>query len=173
MARIDFSGFDLRDALDLAVLVEEEAQRRYEEFSRLVGGRYPGDAAEVFRTMAGNEAKHGAQLADRRRKLFGDAPRRVSPDLLDDAEAPDRGKPRVFMSARQAVEVAIESEEKAYQFFEASARAVDDPDVRKLFQELQREEELHRAFLVEKLAKLPKGPDLEEEDADQPGSDPG
>jgi rubrerythrin len=173
MARIDFSKFDLRDALDLAILVEEEARQRYEEFSKLVGGRYPGDAAEVFRTMAGNEAKHGAQLADRRRKLFGDAPRRVSPDLLDDAEAPDRGKPRVFMSPRQAMEVAIESEEKAQGFFEDAARAVDDADVRKLFQELQREEVLHRAFLMDKLAKLPKGPDLEEEDADQPGSDPG
>jgi erythrin-vacuolar iron transport family protein len=173
MAPIDFSKLDLRDALDLAILVEEEAQHRYEQFSKVVGGRTPGDAADVFRGMAGNEAKHGAQLADRRRKLFGDTPRRLSADLLDDAEAPDRGRPRVFMSARQAMEIAIESEEKARDFFEDAARGTDDPDVRKLFQELQREEVLHRALLAEKLAKLPEGPDLGEEDADEPGSDPG
>jgi rubrerythrin len=170
---IDFAKLDLRDALDLAILVEEEARERYQEFEQLVGGRYPGDAADVFRTMAANEVKHGEQLAERRRALFGDAPRRVSRDLLDDAEAPDRGKPRVFMSPRQAMEVAIESEEKAQAFFAEAARHTGDPAVRALFEELRDEEGEHRKLLKSRIRKYPAGPDVEEADADAPGSDPG
>ena len=170
---IDLPRLDLRDALDLAILIEEEAKQRYEEFTHVVGGRYPGDAADVFRTMALNEAKHRDELTARRRQLFGDTPSRVSLDQLDDVEAPDRGKPRVFMSAREAMQVAIASEEKARDFFEDAARRVDDVDVRRLFEELRREEVQHRAWLTERIERLPPGPDLEEDEADEPGSDPG
>ena len=62
---IDFAKLDLRDALDLAILMEEEARQRYVDFSKLVGGRYPGDAAETFALMASYEEKHGTQLASR------------------------------------------------------------------------------------------------------------
>jgi len=49
MPEIDFAKLHLRDALDMAILIEEEARDRYQEFARTVGGRYAGDAAEVFR----------------------------------------------------------------------------------------------------------------------------
>lgn len=171
---IDFRTLSLQDALDLAVSVEEEAKERYDEFVRQVGGgRYPGDAADMFRLMAGYEAKHCEELATRRRELFGDAPRKVTKDLLDDVEAPDRGKPRVFMSARQAMEVALSSEEKAHAFFDGALRHVTDPKVKALFEELRKDEEDHIRLVRQRLVKLPPGPDLEEEDADEPGSDAG
>lgn len=170
---IDFRSLTLQDALDLAVLIEQEAQERYESFSGIVGGRYVGDAADMFKMMAGYEAKHRAELAERRRKLFGDAPSRVSASQLDDVEAPDRGAPRVFMSARQAMEVALASEVKAYEFFTEALPHVSDPQVKALFQELQGEELQHQALVKARLAQLPPGPDLEESDADEPGSDPG
>lgn len=170
---IDFKSLTLQDALDLAILIEEEAQERYESFTKQVGGRYPGDAADMFRMMAGNEAKHRAELVERRRKLFGDAPPRVTTSQLDDVEAPDRGAPRVFMSARQAMEVALASEVKAYEYFGAALPHLADPQVKALFQELQGEELQHQALVKARLEKLPPGPDLEESDADEPGSDPG
>jgi rubrerythrin len=170
---LDFRTLSLHDALDLAIAMEDEARERYEEFTGLVGGRYPGDAADMFRTMAGYEARHGAELTARRRQLFGDAPARVTPALLDDAEAPDRGTPRVFMSARQAMEVALASEQKAWDFFDGALRAVTDPGVRALFEELRGEEARHAAMVRERLERLPPGPDVEEEEADAPGSDPG
>jgi rubrerythrin len=173
MANIDFARLELRDALDLAILVEEEAKERYEQFAKLVGGRQEGDASDVFRMMAGYEAKHGAQLAERRRKLFGDQPSRVSRTMLDDVEAPDHGKPRVFMSARQAMEVALSSEEKAYDFFVEALEHVKDRDVRKLFEELRDEEVEHKKLLQGRLSGLPAGPDVEESEADEPGSDAG
>lgn len=170
---LDFARMDLRDALDLAILMEEEARQRYQEFSKIVGGRYPGDAADVFKLMASYEEKHGAQLTARRRSLFPDAPSRVTLDMLDDVEAPDRGQPRVFMSARDAMEVALRSEEKAYDFFDEALKSVKDPSVRELFVELRAEEADHKKLLQGRIKGLPVGPDLTEADADQPGSDGG
>jgi rubrerythrin len=169
----DFAGLSLMDALDLAILVEDEARERYEEFTQLVGGRYKGDAADMFRLMASYEQKHGAELTARRAQLFGDKPARITRDDLYEVEAPDRNKPRVFMSARQAMEIALDSEEKAGAFFAEALKHVTNADVKKLFEELQREEIQHQKFVRERLAALPPGPDVEEDEADQPGSDPG
>jgi erythrin-vacuolar iron transport family protein len=170
---LDFRTLDLRDALDLAILVEDEALERYQAFAKLVGGRYPGDAADVFAQMAGFEKKHGDELRARRRDLFQDAPARVTIDQLDDAEAPDRGAPRVFMSARDAVEVALASEEKAWAFYDGALPQVTDPSVRILFEALRDEEALHQSLLRRRLVGLPTGPDLTEAEADAPGSDGG
>jgi rubrerythrin len=171
---VDFRTLDLKDALDLAIAIEEEAKERYHEFVGQVGGdRYAGDAADMFRLMASYEERHRSELAARRRDLFGSAPRRIGVDALDDVEAPDRGKPRVFMSARQAMEVALSSEEKARDFFDGALRSVSDPTVRQLFEELRREEEQHIALVRQRLDRLPPGPDVEDDEADEPGSDPG
>lgn len=172
-AALDYAALDLQDALDLAILIEDEARERYEEFTRIVGGRYAGDASDMFLLMASYEKRHAAELAERRRARFGDAPRRVSRDQLYDVEAPDRGAPRVFMSARQALEVALTSEEKAFEFFSSALPSVKDPEVRALFEELRGEEHKHQELVRARLEKLPPGPDVEEEEADEPGSDPG
>lgn len=170
---IAFEDLTARDALDLAILVEQEAHERYQLLARQVGGRYAGDAADMFRLMAVNEAKHGVQLAERRLRLFGKEPRTVTRDMLYQVEAPDLGSPRVFMSARQALELAAASERKAREFFEEALRHVADPEVRGLFAELREEEVQHEAFVRARLVKLPEGPDVEDDEADAPGSDPG
>jgi rubrerythrin len=170
---IDFASLSLMDALDLAILMEEEAQERYDEFTRIVGGRYAGDASDMFRLMASYEQRHGEEIAERRRRLFGDAPRRLTRNAIFQAEAPDMTAPRVFMSARQAMEVALASEQKAHDFFSSVLPHVVDADVRALFEELRKEELQHQAFVKERLAKLPPGPDVPDDEADEPGSDPG
>jgi len=77
------------------------------------------------------------------------------------------------MSARDAVEVALRSEEKAWTFFDEALQQVKDPTVRALFTELRAEEADHKKLLAERLRKLPAGPDLTEAEADAPGSDGG
>ena len=170
---LEMGSLSPMDALDLAIAIEDEARERYEMFAKLVGGRYAGDAAEMFRVMARYESKHRMELLEHRRATFGDQPARVTADMLDDVEAPDRGQPRVFMSARQAMEVALAAEEKAHDFFAGALQHVSDPAVKALFEELRREELRHQDFVRASIAKLPPGPDLEEEEADAPGSDPG
>ena len=114
---IDFSSLTLQDALDLAVLVEEEAQERYLELADQMDTHRTWEAAEFFRFMAGNEAKHGLELSKKRRTLFGLTPRRVDRSMLWDVEAPSYDTVRAFMHAREAYTVALASEEKARQFF--------------------------------------------------------
>lgn len=168
--QLDFSTLNLQDALDLAVLIEKEAEERYLMFADQLGERYPGDAADFFTMMARNEVRHGMQLAERRRLLFGDAPSRVTADMIEDIEAPDTGKPRPFMSPRHAMEVAMESEIKAYEFFDHALPGIHDIAVRELFEELRSEESGHQGLLKEHMTKYPDTlePDMASDDIDTP-----
>jgi rubrerythrin len=166
--RLDLSNLDLMDALDMATLIEEEAHKRYVLFNEQLGDRGVGDAASVFASMAENEAKHGEQLAERRKALFGDKPMRVT--LLDvfDVEAPETGAVYATMSTLQAFEVALESEQKAYDFYDEALPHVADKEIRELFTELRDEETEHVRMVKEAIAGLPpEAAQPWDEDADE------
>jgi len=166
---IDFARLSLQDALDLAILIEDEAKERYDEFAAQLKLHHTPEAAQFFITMAGNEAKHGADLQMRRHAIFGDVPRRVSRGMLWDVEAPDYDKSRMFMSARQAMEVALESEIKAHDFFADALGYVNNPEVRKLFEELRLEEIEHQELVKAVMASLPETDEVDAEGfADEP-----
>ncbi len=169
MKTLDLAGLDLRDALDLAALIEEEARDRYEELAAQMENQHTSDAAAFFHVMVKNEAKHGEELAARRKALFGDTPRRVDRSLLWDVEAPAYETVRAFMSLREALGVALDAEVKAYNFFcEAIKLPVAEP-VKKLFEELRDEEAIHQELVNRQLAKLPPDPGISPEDyADEP-----
>jgi len=165
--QLDISTMNLQDALDMAVLVEKEAEERYLLFAEQLGKRYSGDAADFFTMMARNEQLHGIEIAERRHLLFGDTPSRVTANRVEyDIEAPDLGKPRRYMSPRHALEIAMESEVKAYEFYDQALAGIQDPTVRKLFEELRDEEAEHQRLLNEQKAKYPDTmePDLDPED---------
>jgi rubrerythrin len=71
------------------------------------------------------------------------------------------------------MEVALAAEEKARDFFEGALHVTADPSVKALFEELRREEEEHVRLVRDRLLRLPPGPDVEEDEADAPGSDAG
>lgn len=168
---IDFSTLSLKDALDLAILIEDEARERYEEFVDQLELHHTAEAADFFRHMAVNETRHGEELAERRHARFGDAPRVVTRAMLWDVEAPDYDQARMFMSARHAMNVALDSEVKAHDFFAAALPHVTDSEVRELFEELRQEELEHQALVKQHLAKLPPDPDVDPDDyADEPVS---
>jgi rubrerythrin len=156
--RLDLTTLSLQDALDLALLIEEEAYKRYSLFANLLGR---GGSGSFFASMAENEKKHGEQLSDRRRAMFGDAPARVSLADLFDVEAPEVGAPRRSMSLLQAHELAKSSEQKAYDFYDEALPGITDPDVRTLFVELRDEETEHVRMIEEAVAKLPPNAKIE------------
>ena len=170
MTQLDISKLNLQDALDMAVLIEKEAAERYLWFVDLLGESYKGDAADFFAMMARNEQRHGAEIAARRLSLFGDAPARITADMIEDVEAPDSGKPRSNMSPRHALNVAMESEIKAYEFFDKALPSIKDSSVRKLFEELRDEETEHQDLLKQQMAKYPDTlePDVDPDDVDTP-----
>jgi rubrerythrin len=156
MPKLDFSTLSLLDALDLAILIEEEAQERYEEFTSSLKLHHTSEAARFFATMAVNEAKHGSELLARRKALFGETPTRVSRDMLWDVEAPDFDQSRMFMTTRQAMDVALACEVKAYDYFDEALAHVRNEEVRALFEELRDEEAEHQAMVKAIMAKVPE-----------------
>jgi erythrin-vacuolar iron transport family protein len=132
-SRIDFTQLDLKDALDLAILIEQEAEERYLEFADQMDTHHTPEAAAFFRFMSKNEAKHGAELQARRTNLFHNAPRGVSRAMLFDVEAPDYDEARAFMTARQALGAALRSERKAHAFFVAALPRLAEANVKALF----------------------------------------
>jgi erythrin-vacuolar iron transport family protein len=159
-ARVDFPTLSLMDALDLAILIEEEAYQRYTNFSSQIG---PADAGLFFKSMAENEAKHGKELLERRKVLFGDAFTRVDISDLFDVEAPEVGSIRRTMSVLQAFEVAVSAERKAYGYFDQALPQITDPDVHALFVELRDEEKEHIRMVQEAMEKLPPSASFEGE----------
>ncbi len=152
---IDFANLGLMDALDLAILIEEEAGERLEELSRMVGTGRDEGASDFFRSMARNERIHGDQLSTRRWRLFQDAPSRVRRKMIFDVEAPGYHQVHTCMSTREAIQVSIEAEQRAYEFYTEALQFVDDFTTRDLFRQLQTEEKEHRELLSRRLAELP------------------
>jgi len=165
-ARIDFSQLTLMDTLDMATLIEVEAHDRYTLFAEQLGRRLSSDAGAVFESMAVNEKKHGDELRERRRALFGNEPAKVTLDDIFDVEAPDVGSTRWNMSEFNAYQVALHAEKKAHAFYDRALRTVKDPDVKALFEELREEEAEHVRMIEEIIAKLPPSAkeDVEDED---------
>jgi rubrerythrin len=164
MPDIDFAALSLKDALDLAILIEEEAEERYREFVQQMETHHTPGVARFFRFMAGNEARHGQELAERRQRLFGTARRQVDRSLLYDVEAPEYHTARAFMSVRQALELALDAETKAYQFFDQALPRISDRDVNSLFQELRQEEIEHQDLVRKVMAKVDTEPDIDPDD---------
>jgi rubrerythrin len=148
---IDFANLDLRAAFDFAIGIEEDAQLRYQEFTTRVSD--PA-AAAFFREMVENESKHRRQLESRRHVIFRHARPRFEASLVDDVEAPDPGEVQQTISAREAMEVALRAETRAYEFYASAIPHVKDPDVRAFFEELKAEEEEHQAAIRAKLEQL-------------------
>jgi erythrin-vacuolar iron transport family protein len=166
---IDFARLPLKDALDLAVLIEEEAKERYEDFADQMTLHHTPEASRFFRFMAANEEKHRAELAARRLALFGDEPARVTRGMLFEVEAPEFDEVRVFMSPREALQVAFRAEKKAWTFFLEAAPLVQDEGVRELFTELREEEVHHQRLVLAELEKTPPDSALRHADvADDP-----
>ena len=164
--QINFAQLNLMDALDIAILVEEEAFERYTLFTNQLGHRYPDDASAVFRKMAESEKKHGEELTERRRELFADTPVAVNKDAIFDIEAPEIASPSWNMSPFKAFQIVLASEKKSYAFFDEALAYVKDTEVHALFSELRDEEAEHARMIKEFIDALPPEAceDLEDED---------
>ena len=171
--RRDLSKLDLMDALDLASLIELEAQRRYLSFAKQLGTRGGNDPGSVFASMALNEKKHGDDIATRRFALFGKQRAKVTLNDIFDVEAPDVGSTRWDMSALSAFRIALSAEQKAYAFYDAALPGVRVPEVKALFEELRGEEAGHVRMIEEIIGNLPPEAATELEDEDDEGRERG
>ena len=161
---LDLAHLSLQDALDLAILVEDEAQERYEEFAFQMEQHRTPEAAKFFRYMIENEAKHGRELQAKRTERYAGTPANVTREMLWDVEAPVYDSVRAFMTPRQAMEAALAAEVKAHAFFDGALASITDPEVKALFIELRAEELEHQNLVQAEIAKLPPDSPLSDED---------
>lgn len=153
---IDFSAINLRDTLDLAIAIEEEAKERYDEFAEQLDAHHTPEVAKFFRFMSDNEVKHAEVLATQRAELFSNEPSTADTSVLFDIEAPDYDGARAFMSINDALEVALNAEIKAYEFYHQALPSVPDETVKALFVRLRDEEVRHQEMIKEIMAKVPE-----------------
>jgi rubrerythrin len=166
---IDFANLSIKDALDLAILVEEEAEERYRELADNLEFHNTKEAARFFRFMVTCEAKHGEELSAKRKELFGDQPVSVDRSMLWDVEAPGFETAKSFMTLQEALDVAMAAETKAFEFFDDALPEVSDPEVRELFTELRQEEVEHMQMVRDQMKKIPDGDGHDPADfADEP-----
>ena len=165
---IDFAALSLKDALDLALLIEEEARDRYDELAAQLEAHHTPEAAGFFRKMVRIEELHRAELEKRRVELFKAAPRTVTRNMLFDVEAPEYDVARADMTVRQALEAAMQSETKAHDFFDAAIPELKDAEVKKLFEELREEEKEHQKWVRLELERAPISLGAGFDDSDEP-----
>jgi erythrin-vacuolar iron transport family protein len=152
---IDFGALSLKDALDLAVQIEDQSRDRYVDLIAHALLHHCDPVALFFDKMAGHERRHRDVLVERRRELFGDQPTDVELGATHDVEGAERDPIESVMTVREALQVALRAERKAYLFFSRALSGLRDPEVIALFTELRAEEVQHQILVLAELEKTP------------------
>ena len=150
---LDFSKLSGTDVLDMAIAIEDEAQIYYEQLADWVNGESGFQAADFFRLMATREERHRDQIVAQRERLYGDAPKSNAADVSWAVEAPDFDAIPTKASLRQAFDVAMDAETRAYDFYASALEYVTDEKIVDLFEGLRQAEAEHQRLLREEMAR--------------------
>jgi rubrerythrin len=137
-----FQSLDQREILALAIALEEEDARIFDEFADGLRERYP-EQAERFRQLGREEDTHRHRLLDLYRARFGEhipLIRREDVKGFVKRQPLWRMRPLGLKAAQKQAEL-IELETK--RFYEAAVRSTNDAGVRQLLGDLAEEERGH------------------------------
>ena len=149
--KVDFSRMDGRDALDIAIVIEDEAQLAYEHLADWVKGDGNIEAADFFKRMAVREKRHKDEITARRAELFGDVPARHDEAAPWEAEVPDYESLGREVSLEEAFNVAMGAETRAHDFYAEALDYIEEPSVVELFDWLRKAEIEHQRMLGEEM----------------------
>lgn len=150
---MDFSKLKPHDILDLAIYAEEEAEEQYEYFATLMETGHNLEVAEFFRKMAGREKLHREQIAERRQALYPTAPPNLANRAVWGVEAPYGARTERSMPLADAFRLALDSEQRAHDYYAAALQQALAPTVAELFESLRLAELEHQRMLQRELAK--------------------
>jgi rubrerythrin len=142
-----------------AIAIEREAAERYAEFAQHMADEGNDEVATLFRTLAVFEAEHLETLEARTKGV--NVPQ-IAPGeyaWLDTGAPETAAHDLVFrlLTAHQALEIALEAERRAKQFFVDVKETATDPALRALAQEMALEEDGHIAMVELALERTPQG----------------
>jgi rubrerythrin len=156
-----FKSLSEKEVLALAIALEEEDARIYDDFSEGLKDSFPAQA-ERFRGMRAEEDGHRHRLLDLYRKKFGE---HIPHIRRQDVKGFVHRRPvwlvrplGLDLASKQAAAMELETK----RFYEAAARQASDASVRQLLGDLAEEERKH-----ERLAETlePTGHEAEEDAA--------
>jgi len=163
----DFSDLTERELLALAIALEEEDSRIYDEFAEGLRENYP-DTAKVFSAMAEEENGHRHRLLDLFQKRYGDhIPLIRRQDVRGFVERKPvwLSRPLGLDTVRKQAEV-MEAETK--RFYTRAAQRSQDVAIRQLLGDLAAEERRHEATAERLEAKyVPAGVREKEHDSER------
>ena len=152
--KVDFSRMDGRDALDIAIVIEDEAQLAYEHLADWVKSDGNTEAAEFFERMAVREKRHKDEITARRQELFGDVPARHDDAAPWEAEVPDYESLGRDVTLEEAFNVAMGAETRAHDFYAEALDYIEAPEVVELFDWLRKAEIEHQRMLGEEMKRF-------------------
>jgi len=157
-ATLDFALLTPADALDLAILLEEQARQTYLELVDLVADAAgEPDVLEFLRSMARHEQRHAQELLARRESLYPDVLPRVTAEQLEPLGRIEVPSPTAMLSLRAGLEAALAAEQRAEAYFRQALAEVSDTEVRRLLEELAEEEVEHQRAVTARLVALAPG----------------
>jgi rubrerythrin len=152
--KIDFAKLAGADVLDLAIFAENEAHEYYEELAALMQRRSNGEAASLFRRMAGWEALHRDQITALRESLFPRVASRLADRAAWEVEVPRNTSGEASVSLLEALKIALAAEVDAHDYYASAIEYVTDPKIASLFETLRLAELDHQRMLQQEIAKL-------------------
>ena len=150
---VDFSKINAQDALDIAIVIEDEAELAYEHLADWVAGDGNTEASDFFRRMAVREKRHKEEISQRRKELFGDAPPRHDEDAPWQVEVPEYESLGREVSLEDAFKVAMGAENQAHDFYAEAIDFIEDPQIVELFEWLRKAEIEHVRMLTEEMKR--------------------
>lgn len=148
-----------------ALAIEREAAARSAQFAEYLEDHSEQATAALFRKLARFEQQHVEELERRTAGMPLPALRSWEFSWLDDAPAEQVDHHFVFhlMTPHDALTIALGAEKRAQALYEQAISVSDDPEVKRLAQELAGEELEHIAWLEDGLKRVPR-PLVTEED---------
>jgi len=142
------------DFIVQALAMEQEAAERYDELADQMEVHNNAEVAQLFRKMADVERKHSERVLG---KIPGKAPGARPP--ISSGELPETiptGEAHYLMAPYHALELALECEQRAQDFFERAERSTRDARVRAAAREMAAEEREHVRLIREWMRRVPK-----------------
>ena len=136
-----------------ALAMEQEAAERYDELADQMEVHNNAEVAQLFRKMAEVERKHSARVLGKMPSKAAARPPITSgemPETIPTSEA------HYLMPPYHALELALECELRAQDFFEQAERSTRDAKVRAAAREMAAEEREHVRLIKEWMRRVPK-----------------
>jgi rubrerythrin len=151
-----------------ALAMERAAAQRYSDFADAMDMHNNHEVAELFRTMAGYEAKHAQAIMEEMNWIDDPLVPAYAWPSMEAPEVVPNDAVHYLMHPWHALQLALAAEQRAVDYFDALSRVATSASVRRAALELKADEVEHVAMVKAWLLKVPKPDDAWAVDPDPP-----